>query len=352
MPAPSIDDKIQPDVPQDVQILKTRSTINNYTSTMTDVLNDVMGGDGAGFSTITLDTNLSSRMTRFFTNTNVSVYVYQSKLCRTLTVPGVNEYMKPESVRAVALDYDHNKYLTNHISMLRAVEARATFWSTMLKDGGFSKLSFDPTTKKFSINLENITIYITSAYINLLDGDELTAVLLHEIACNLMLGRDTIISIISGASSLITMLVWFITHFNISDGTPHIPSLIASFAIMASTVLFVKYAALYFVRKSEIYMDEFVIKCGYGKYLESAIKKYHQFVYDYDSQEKAKVVDSYNLVDKVTQGWDRLGAKIMNFLAMLKLTKQQERTEREKMIATKTASYDTSDSNTDRSAHI
>ena len=336
------------------QTIETQRSIDNYTSTITDVLNDVMGSDSSGFSSITLDNDLSNIMTKFFTNTRINVYVYQSKLCRVLTYPGNNEYSKPEYMRASVLPInDKDNYVKNHIEKFRKTERITTFWSTFIRDGGFSKLTFNPSTKKFSINLDQVTIYITSAYINLLiDENEIIAVLLHEVGCNLMLGRDILIQVISKIVNVLS-IIGFVgkSMYDITNGTFE-SSVLTSFVLMLSVMIFTKFASIYFLRKSEMYMDEFVIKCGYGSYLESAIKKYHQYVFDYNSQDKQKVVESFNFVDKITQGWDRLGAKIMNVLAMLKLSRYQERTEREEMIRNKTDIYDTSDSNIERSGHI
>lgn len=334
----------------------TGNSAESYKSTITDTLNDVLGGDGPGFAGITLDTKFSERMTSFFRSTRVIVYEYSSKLCRVITYPGVNEYAQPNYVRAKVLST--GEYVSDHISNFQNAERRGTFWNTIMKQGGFSKLTFDPSSRKFSINLDTITIYISSAFKRLLTPDEIVAVLLHEVGANIMLGRDVMINSIVGLFYPVAILLWNIyIFFFLKDGfelseSAFFSRFIFSIAALLGIIFFLAFVCVFLKRKSEMYKDEFTIKCGYGKELESAIKKYHAYLYDYGAEEKRRLNDGFNSLDSVMQGWDRIGHKLQNILSWLKLNRYQERSEREKMIHDKTEKYDASDNNLDRSSHI
>ena len=62
------------------------------------------------------------------------------------------------------------------------------------------------------------------------------------------------------------------------------------------------FIAAYLSRKQEIYSDEFAIKCGYGKYLYSAINKLHILSDELSqSNKKIEAKEKYSKYEKMLE---------------------------------------------------
>lgn len=321
-------------------------------------------------------------MTELFTNTEVKVYTYHSKIINAYTIAG-DPYLAhpillklysilgrffPASFTYIALD------VFDKIVKLKTVTEQYQY----NKD---YKIIYDPKTKKIDTRVPLITINVSSSLIEYIDNEEeIKAILLHEVGHNTQvmtnvldeLFSKSVIRIVKGVT-LYTLIFWcigtiygsnsFTEYVNkLKDGMVNMHNNLLNtkensynLQILASVILiaFVATVAItYLRRRQEIYSDEFAIKCGYGKELERAIKKLNDFQLNRGNKERLLKIKGYNVFDYFLYFANSLMIKLFNILSKFKLGFYPDAETRERYIKEKTKIYDTSNKNIDRTDNI
>lgn len=322
---------------------------NNWGSTLTDWMNTKYGIPLN--SQITYNEQLSKLITNLFTNTKVNVYLFTSKKVAVICIPGATRNVTPEMLRMQqALDESDGNPNTIESSTF---ESFSNCLHNALKDKGESKLEYNPKTKKLSINIPEVTVYISTNYINCLNyDDEIIASILQQIAVNTRLFKDIVIrlSLVIGTS---TALASIIACAAIPISSFGMDKLIKSLVAMGIT-LFASYAInVYVGRCRNIEFDEFVVKCGYGDALNRAINNYNKYLFG-NSDTKSGALENLNTLDKLCHWFNKMIAYVENMLNWMGITTHQSIGQREDTIKEKTEIVDNKnpDQYIDRSKHL
>ena len=349
---------------------KMLARVRSFLTTVTDSINAFFFGTTAPVaSATTYNTTISNKMTSLFTNTRINVYVYDSKVPNAFAMPGV----------AVRNPYVIKLYSSIHfIPVIGGVLSKIFMLfldimkvgTLLTADGANGRLDYDPNTGKFTMSLKEVTIYIASSAIVLLENDdEVIAFLLHEVGHNTMIllnilsefSHVTLGGFTLGALFNRLYLAYQYPGYdpywqNNDDNT--IASSLRSIATDGSDFALLKiilvcyaisYALSYLSRRQEVYADEFAIKCGYGEQLEKAIKKLHKYYGRFNVFSATKF--SLQIIDKVIFILAKFSFEVGNRVhALFGLHNYPSRWRREKLISQKTKQFD--NSLIDRSDHI
>ena len=333
---------------------------------VTDTLNLIIGGFMTTSQIVESDV-FSKMMTDLFEDTDIKVYIYISSSPNAFTLPGTKIVSTPFLMRI--------QQILSSVTVRLATYLSSFFGSFILTAGNFFQLflnlleevlvagrgkflygssdyvEFNPKTKKIKISIKSASIYVSSNLIKLLNNDkELTAVLLHEIGHNVKLTYTIMENILSmgWVSSLLPGFYYELKAYK-STSYEELDSNVskAKLWIFGSAVIFIfaAFMSAYVSRRNETYSDEFAIKCGYGRYLTSAIKKMHtlsnEFTNIINKKETAKANETF--ISKIS-------SSLSGIMKYLESYPSQE--EREDMLERKSNLYDTSKNNTNRTENI
>ena len=301
----------------------------------------------------TYNAKLSNKMTNLFTNTRVTVYEYNTKLPNAFTIPGSIELNDKtlKLLEFLGLIPIFGQFVSNMLVILIAYICP----TSKLIDIKLNKkidnntLIYNKSTGKFTISLDECTVFIGSSLIDLMDNEnEIIAILLHEMGHNtqifesfivnmgkLTLGGYTFKSIIENALN------------NDEEDNLEKNNLLKLVIIVIS----INFILSLISRRQEIRSDEFAIKMGYGDYLHSALSKLYNFIEQNSLLMQLKNT-SVNIFDKILHIVNRLSFYIINAINYIHMGIYPSRGQRLEMVKNKTDSYDTSDTNVDRSDHI
>ena len=311
---------------------------NNWGSTLTDWMNTKYGIPLN--SQIIYNDKLSDMMTNLFTNTKVNVYLFTSKKVAIIAIPGANKNIKPEILRAEAAVEDNAITTSKPTVQSHIYETFSNAIQNCNKDGGETKLIYHPSTKKFSINIPEVTVYISTNYINCLDyDDEIIASVLQQIAINTRLFRNYIIkySIISlTIASFIGLATW--TVIPSASMTIFYKLILALYGL--GLILFTSIAISIYVGKCRnIEYDEFAIKCGYGDALRRAVENYNKYLFG-DSNTKSGALENLNTLDSICHWFNKMIAYVENMFNWMGITTHQSINRRNDTIEEKTKIVD------------
>ena len=321
---------------------------------------------------------LSDEVTKVFKNTKVNVYVYQSKKANIIGIPGANKNMTPEMLRNEAAREREIEQM-NAALMSTALQT-GTYASTITpqsgsmyeaisnaiknanKDGGETKLIYDPLTNKLDTNLEEVTVYISSNYINCMDhDDEIVAAILCEISKNTILFRkymqDKALNIAVALLSLVGTIYGIYNYYNTANDlikaqpirfnltsrieftAQSIIKIIVPFllAIIAPILIYL-IISIYLGKRRNIEYDEFVVKCGYGDALNRAIDNYNKFIFG-NSTTQSDAMKALGWYDKIAHFIYKIGMYVYNFFSKLGITSRQSIQRRHDTIQDKTNNY-------------
>lgn len=347
-----------------LQSLKDTITmkVNNWTSYISDWSEEKFGIPVNAH--IERNDKLSSIVTNLFENTIVNVYIYSSKKPNIIGIPGANKNITPEMLRnEAAKDAEVNQYNTqaailNTLNRGYYAPFRSTISSSIFettanaiqnnnKDGGESKLIYNESTNKLSINIPEVTVYISSNYINCMDNDdEIVASILHEISKNTILFKKLIQDKVYSVSLGGLLVVWTSFSFGsmlYADNhhfTENQNSRLACLLFGSLGILLIAYMAiaLYLGKRRNITYDEFVVKCGYGDALNRAIDNYNKYVFG-NSTTQSDALKTLGVFDKIGHWFSKVGAYISNFFRKIGLSKEQSIQRRHDTILDKTNRY-------------
>ena len=270
-------------------LFKLRDQIGSLISSIRTALTSLFGNHIL-FQKVVYSEELSDFISNEFVDTKVNVYSYNSMTVNAFTMPGNNITSSPLIMRIQELitGLQRNQLLAVFIRPISGFFVMGTvffsfFVQTILlleqifnigintfKRGNPWKIRYDPISKKMKLNISEVTIYITTSLIKMLDNDdELKAVLLHEVGHNLnhlysIINRLLAIGLFSGALLLLTKFKELIITYNI--------------LIIASLIIGTCFIIFFMNRKhDEEYADEFAIKAGYGKALERGLIKSYKY---------------------------------------------------------------------------
>lgn len=275
-----------------------------------------------------------------FVDTNVDVYMYTSTQINAYTLPGSYLTAKPLLLKLQeALTGGPIRILLTPILMilgpiinlglmistligftLIVIDQIANIGINAFKNGNPWKFSYDKSTNKVKLNISNITIYVTSNLLKLMDNDnEVKAVLLHEVGHNLNHTYSIINRLLGlGVLSSFTIYMYrsivlkekpFIEKYIEGKGEEGLKEKLALFCLvlLMQIVIFLMQIILNFPRRfDETYADEMAIKMGYGRELESALLKMMRY---YTPEEN--LGSRATFLEKVTLYF----SKIMNSIA-------------------------------------
>ena len=262
------------------------------------------------FHKIIKEETLSKMMTDMFVNTNVDVYIYTSTMANAYTLPGSYITAKPFMLRFYEiLNGGPIRIIMTPLLiflgpllvvglicsqilalLLLTIDQVMNLGINAFKNGNPWKITYDESSNKVNLNVSNITVYVTSNLIKLLDNDdELKAVLLHEIGHNL----NHTYYIIERLLSLGFISTFVYQYYKVYKGQDNMLDNTMKFLqdnlpknkftsfylfqfILFIVVLFFLFIMGYPRRKDETYADENTIKMGYGKALESGLLKVYR----------------------------------------------------------------------------
>ena len=309
---------------------------------------------------------LSNEVTKLFKNTKVNVYIYQSKKANIIGIPGANKNITPEMLRneaardaeiaqmnAALFAASNNGGIFMPITPNSGTlyESVANSVNNVNKDGSETKLIFDPINKKLDINVEEVTVYISSNYINCMEhDDEIIAAILCEISKNTILFKKyiqdktlnislTLLTIVSVCLSTINLFK-SINNLNSNVETYEAINIISPFilSIIGPMMLYIV-ISIYLNKRRNIEYDEFVIKCGYGDALNRAIDNYNKFIFG-NSTTQSDAMSALGWYDKIAHFIYKIGMYIYNFCSKLGITSNQSILQRHNTIENKTNNYD------------
>lgn len=312
---------------------------------------------------------LSDEVTKVFKSTKVNVYVYQSKKANIIGIPGANKNMTPELLRNEAARDNEisqmNAALSGMMVQTGAYTSRITPQSGSMyesisnaiknanKDGGETKLIYDPSTNKLDTNLEEVTVYISSNYINCMNhDDEIVAAILCEIAKNTILFRkyiqDKALNIATALLYLMSGIysIYKICKLNqmnvmsriIDNKTATISSIVTFLLSIFAPLLIYLVISIYLGKRRNIEYDEFVVKCGYGDALNRAIDNYNKFIFG-NSTTQSDAMKALGWYDKIAHFIYKIGMYVYNFFSKLGITSNQSIQRRHDTIQDKTNNY-------------
>ena len=321
--------------------IKDKKMFNTFKTTVLDYLSRILfNGMPININLCELNNKISSDITNLFTNTKIDVYVYDSKIPNAFTIPGAN--IEADTMRVPALW----QYFTIFIPILgpfilliwlAVVNCKRimTSFSSGYKD---NLLSYDDLSNKFTIPIQGISIFISSAIIEGMNDDEIKAILLHEIGHNTQVSINIINQIfsMSFAGATVGSIIYI--------GNNNEKNLYMPFIIIFMVGFFI---IKYLSRKQEVYSDEFAIKTGYGEALNSALTKLKSYTYGFGNP-----MIKLNVFDKVLYYIIKVGSTLItNVINFLHLGTYPSWGQRLKMIDRKTEKFN-NEPNKDLSKHI
>lgn len=218
---------------------------------------------------------LSFKLTNMFENTNVNVFIVESNVPNTFTMPGSKYYNHPEvfdklrSIRIVGPTIADIAVSIENIAN-SSENLAANMKPSVGKDG------------KIRIGLEEVNCYITSSAVVLLEQKEITALLLYEIGNNISIGYR----IMHNSGKIILATIPFIqlarllkqcyNRLSNNKVTPLSTYIIVTICIAACGA-FIAYLTMYFKNRQLSVADKFIEKVGYKEQYINAIQKIKRF---------------------------------------------------------------------------
>ena len=321
-------------------------------ATVADWLNTIFFAGMPTASGIINHIQLSSKMTNLFENTKINVMVISSKQPNIFTFAG---QPKTSSLFNGLLTRFRNPFfakLGGLIHVFGMFESLITAIQIKGIGDDIDHIEYNQDSKKFKMNLQEVTVYISSAIIDTLSNDEeIIALLISEVGQNANLGRHIIANLLFDTSgigiifgSLFALLIKFMeedtkrqyrfvlgARKEIEEGVAPFYT-ICAVTIMAS--LFGYFYAVYMSKKTRQYSDEFAVKCGYGSAFNSAIQKVHGFIFD--SSIYTEAVRGLNFFDRVLHFLNKIGTYIINFFSNIGLLPTLSTGTRERLASTAT----------------
>lgn len=366
-----IEDNNEPSKNEVIEEVKKNIEFTNdkYTSLLYDYSETKFGIPVNGI--INYNDKISTLVTNLFKNTKIHVYIFTSKKALLIGIPGANKNVTPELLRqeaardaqmnqvntamiaSAAINKDIYIPVTNSISS-SIFETTANAIKNANKEGGETKLLFDPITKKLDINVDEITVYISTNYLRCMQtDDELIASILFEISKNTVLYRKILENKfinIGLVASLITIVPLISGLTYVSSKNPFY-TIFSGYISLGVLLVFALSISIYLAKRRNLEYDEFVVKCGYGNALRRAIKNYYNFVLN-NTISNNEAIQSLNVLDKISHFFIKIGTYIKNAFSWLGLTSKQSIGRRLDTIKEKTNIYDISDRNINRSNRI
>ena len=356
------------------------NTIHKWYISIMDWLNTLLFNGTPTVSPINENLKLSNRLTTMFEDTSVYVYVITSKEPYVMTFPG-----QPIASVPLQLRFRNSMFTLAEkvLFLFGTLESLLTAVNLKSVNMDIDKLEYNPNSKKFRINIQIITVYITSAMIDILSNDdEIVAILLSEIGENIYLGKHIVAGMFKGvASTLFLPIIGVITAQQkminaasdvnsklkgwIGDGfiqntldsfslnTPYNEYLVKFnhiLYVVAFAIALMYFISTYLSRKAQRYSDQFAIKCGYGDAFNSAIQKLHGFLFD--NSMKTKAVSGFNMLDRALHFINKCITFVNNIGAKLGLTSKMSTWDREKLAAYDNTMYKQIKPENDRTAPI
>ena len=222
---------------------------------------------------------------------------------------------------------------------------KAEYGSTRLtnkKINKNSKLIIDPKTNKAQLALKEVSCFIASSEIDLLDENEVVAVLLHEIGHNTMIMQFILSNALHafGNISVFGLLFSLIRNYMKGNKTDNPLSQFTTMGIgllafyIVSTIM-----NLYIGRRQELLADEFAIKMGYGEYLYLAHEKTkNNDLFDIYGRKFKKIKES-NIFDRILNVYYTIIQWIAVPLQKLGLEAHPDWFSRNKMVKEKTEKF-------------
>lgn len=293
----------------------------------------------------------SRKLTNLFENTKVNVIEVYAGYPNAWTFPGA-----PETSNF--MEYPFITEFLPFAFICQLMERIENGVKDVVYNGG--KCVYNPKTNKLNLSVKEVTVYVTTRLLNDLSNKEVIAVLLHEVGHN----TQTAVSVIEQLGSLILLLMFLrrgvpqlLDYYNniktnYDNNNQHVKGVLTTILFFISTLLllmFIKYMPTFLRLRQEIYSDEFAIKCGYGKEMESATRKLNEFTklsIDY-----AKRAPSMNETEKITLRLHIFKTKLIDFISSLWLGNYPSMDNREKLIKAKTDAF-SKDTPLDRSGKI
>lgn len=292
--------------------------MNGHIVSICDWFNTVIGHQFAASSTV-LNQQISDAVTALFEKTTVNVYVYQSNTIDALTFPGMNKTSSP-IIQRISIFSKHIPFFGPIILAITQILTLHEVFTGIAENEPM--LIYNEATGKLKMKLKQVTCYLSSGLVEILEDDEIIASVLHEVGHNTMILFNVISTIAGGA--LGGAFLSFFSRFKDSstDGTIEQASVFSSVATLGLMVLAFQIIVAYMNRRQEIKSDMFAIKCGYGEAMARAIEK----VYNVKTNKETfqNTIKDTNFLDKILHYVIKIITIIYNFFSKFRVTGYQD----------------------------
>lgn len=250
-----------------------------------------------------LSLSLSRRMSEMFESTSVNVYVVNSRVPSCFTLPSSKYYNHPEVFERIRSIRIVGPILSE---MGIAIENLSEFAEKNVKS---MEVRVDEKTKKISIPIEIVNVYITTAYLVVLQFEEISAILMHEIGSNLAVGLKFLVS----AGTLTASAVPFIQvgrivrmlykSFSDPGSVNKTKFFLVSLCVTLTGALII-YLTHYFKKRQDSKSDAFLEKIGYLQHYQSALRKTEKYsrMLRSKNSDDASVIATIEKVSKTIMG--------------------------------------------------
>ena len=364
------------------------STIRSWFTTITDFFRG-FGWDGCIFHK---DNRLTDKVTSLFEDSHVDVIVYDSKIPNHYTFPGETIMGNPWVIKFKNipdwLTLGIGGIIDLLINFLGTVEAIVRGICTPRND----KVTYNPATNKFKLQFKYCRSYVSTAMVDMLTEDELTAMILQDVGDNTLILYSIISDTITYSwigACLLFLLRWGSLNTLANHAIPNPPegmtsyqawdksiddSVANSFTKFATKVagrapsfkideakleanggfgqffkeyiliilialIFIRTITVYYRRRKTVFADEFPIKMGYGESFHSATVKLHSYIND-EMTLVEKNMKNLNFIDKaIYKIRNSFYMKFQNTLAKHGWDDTIDFENRERLIREKTDKY-------------
>ena len=233
----------------------------------------------------------SNHMSKHFVNTKVNVCIYGANIPNAYTIPGkislINIGDSITTLAIFAIIFFKSRFIGLLVFMLGMYESYGNAIKAEYND---NTITFDETTKKINCALPEVTVFVASIIIDKFERDEVTAILLHEIGHNTATGIYVMNQIMSVGFVVAFFkflesldghkLIYYKNDSNDYTNNTMFGITMITLFIWAGIIAF-RFMQAYIMRAQEYIADDFAIKCGYGKALESGLMRLYSWQKSY-----------------------------------------------------------------------
>jgi len=255
----------------------------------------------------------SKRLTDMFEDTEVVVYITESKYPSIYGYPGRKIMANPWLMK---LKHLPDWLLPGVLTIVDKTINMLGFFEKVLNGlyymNEVNVLIYNPSNNKYRIAPNYMVVYMTTATFDLLNDKEVMAMAVKCVGVSTILFHDCCVEVIERANKL---GFWTFYGYLVKVGhdiytgeetfTDSILSIVKIYTFLMLLSLLIKAMTNYYDRILTVRVDEFPIKCNFGEAYSSAIAKLHEYYMhsmgnnSKDKDKSAKLLARLNILDKI-----------------------------------------------------